>query len=156
MPGQSANCLNFMPETAPVLKTASTGAILGTAGLVLSVLVLLVALLVMLRVIPGARKPVGPTPGPVNPNSSAPPLAWMNMPSGTSIKLGYNQPSAAASSVSYALVLDAQCADKRANCELQPIAGATLMRQLRQKATTSSDAVQVFWNPTTFELSADY
>jgi hypothetical protein len=139
-------------------STASTGAILGSIGLVLSVLVLLAALLVMLRIIPksSSHKPIGPSPNPVNPSSSTPKLDWTNMPSGTSIKLGYNQPSAAASAVPYALVLDAQCANNSGNCELQPIMGATLVRRLRPKTSTSSDAVQVYWNSDTFELSADH
>ena len=141
-----------------VLST-TTGTVLGALGFVLSVLAAVAVLLITLRVIPSAAGPNPPASDGQRTTTetvATPSILWSNMPSGTSIKLGYNQPSAAANAVPYSLVLDAQCANGYETCEMQPIANATQIRPLRKKTAAESDSVAVYWSPSTYELSADY
>ena len=149
------------------MTAVATGTVLGAIGLVLSVLASVAVLLIVLRVVPGACPSAhGSDSGlgsvrrraadGVDGSTSGTNILWSNMPSGTSIKLGYNQPTAAASAVPYSLVLDAQCAAGYDTCEIQPIANATQIRPLRKKSAAGSDSYAVYWSPSTFELSADY
>jgi hypothetical protein len=149
-----------------IMSATTTGTVLGAIGLVLSVLASIAVLLIALRVVPGtcpselgSTAPVGSGLGngqrAADGSTSGTNILWSNMPSGTSIKLGYNQPTAAASAVPYSLVLDAQCAAGYDTCEINPIAQATQIRPLR-KTSAAGTSYAVYWSPSTYELSADY